>query len=357
MAPSNFPSKKIPSSNIMHYYKHPLNASQHGSRMTAITTPPVATNFPSTLPQPRAKKRLFPETSPPAFCWMGGKCRRFSLVTSETLNLALNIIILVGRLSTTVPAGITKGALTGLSFSGLVGLPYSIALTKKTMKDAALNYAAHNYATSALSAARAVEEISNVGMILTGSAASVAGMLGRNALQFAVYRVMTPWGMATLLLMITTKVAYIMLNRHVLQQFKGSLLDRHAMEVVEAFRAKKTAIIDRPLAAQVHACMNKTTLAELLKIKKLPAVDHAAAIEKMKIAISSIQEQQNSNLSSELALIALGWIAMGIQKYYTPNSVVYPLLNLGMSAAYKIKQHIDARNTCRNCEAMNRRSR
>lgn len=297
----------------------------------------------SNLRFPRVDLGAAREKVTSAVAWLGQKCRRFSLMASQAMVFALDVIFLAGKASDKIPEWVTKGALTALSTVGLVALPYNVDLIRKNIQDAIFSFGADHKILLGLASAHALELTSNCGLVLTGLAAAIEGSLKNEDIQKQIYQVMTPWGIATLAIGLGITISYLAVNHFVLKKFREEF-NESADGVVAAFvdPERQDSEPNPYLAAQVRFCMDKDTLAHFLEqLKEMPPGNIEDKRELMRVVIANIETQQKISLGGQLGLTLLGYILMAVEKYYTPNSLVSASINLSVASLYAIKQAVE----------------
>ncbi len=280
------------------------------------------------------------------FTSVAEKCKRYSLLAGQVCILALDILFFIGKVSDNLPKAITRGSLLALSSVGLISLPYTIDFILKTKKAAEFAFEAKNYVVMGISSLRVIELISNVGLLAASFFASLVGFLGDESLQMSIYYIAAPWGYATLVLSIFLLISYLYLDYVAINELKGDQFNVKADGIVGGLIAKKKQWRNIPanpyLAAHIRACMDKDTFSLFKKqLKKLDEDDVAKRREIVKIAYENIVTQQQINLGGQVALNFLGYTLSGVQKYYTPNSIVSASINLVMASLYSIKLGVE----------------
>jgi len=258
--------------------------------------------------------------------WSLEKTRRFSRLAGQGLILALDTIFLAGKITQKVPEVVTKATLVALSGVGFVSLPYTLDLVRKTIHDALFGYRADNRLVMLLATAKVIELVSNLGLLALGAVASVEGLKGNNQTQTNIYDVMIPWGEATIGLSISMMLAYMLMNYKALKE----LTEERTAELISGFQDE-----NGNLASLVRFSMDKDTLEHFLnKLAEIPEEEHQ---ELVKVLIENIEVQQRINTGGQLVLVVGGYILMGVEKYYTPNSIESAGINVGVAGAYALK--------------------
>ena len=300
-------------------------------------------------------------TLPPTSCSLLQICRRYSRLPAQTLLVAIDAIFLAGKISPMlVPPLVTRSAFLALNGVGLVFIPYSADLLCKVVSDAYHGKKSGTYLIAILASLKALEILSNTGLILAGFIAAGAGLYNKEKEQKIIYDSMIPIGEATLLLGIALSIFYVIVNYRVLKQLNVllpkelkqeeglELLDfqdeslKPSEEPLDSFLNEilGQGLQDTSLGCQVKACMDKDTFYHFQKqIQAIPHDDLDAQKVVWQVIRKNIATQQ-VNFGGQLILDPLGRLLMGIEKYF-PNTIISASINTGVASAYLFKYLIE----------------
>lgn len=286
------------------------------------------------LLQPNAiKPPLIPAVGP----WIIQITRRYSRLIEQLCVIALDTLFFSGKVSSKIPQKVTQTTLLLLSGVGLLAIPFSVHYVIKSSKDFIFSCGARHRLVMVLSAAKTVEVATNLGLVVGGFSAALAGVEGAPRFQSGLYRGMVPIGEAVLALGVILLLSFMWMDRRVIRSLAPERLEEsrpHQLRIAFVGSASDISRDVRKQAAEIRLCMDKDTLQEL--IDKLRYSEGREA-ELFQVVRSNVITQQRMNFGGHLVLIIAGYILMAVEKYFTPNSLVSASINLGISSLYTLK--------------------
>lgn len=252
---------------------------------------------------------------------------RGGLVCQQVATLALDTIYLAGKLTTKIPVYITKSALLGLSFTGLLSIQFQGSLIQKTFSDTKHGYKTGQKLIMVTSAIKT--SYVTIGVLLTNAnlAAAIAGLCGKDTLQMEIYKTMIPMGEATIGMQALLELVGLYLFRKILKQKK---LDEEAFEKALAYLDPHKAGWNK-LASEIRFCMDKDTLNDLINNFS----EQRTPIQATYTA-ENIELRQRFALKGGILLSLIGYTLMGVEKYYTPNSIESAVINESVALLYAL---------------------
>lgn len=237
--------------------------------------------------------------------------RRYSIVVSSVTLVALNALLFISEIAPSVPLVYSRVALFGLSFVGLIGIPYSIDLLNKVWDDTRSAFRESQKILMVITSLKAFTLFCNVLLIGWGALAAVKGLNKDLYGQREAYEQMIPIGFLSLEISFILLLAYLILNRQALNQ----------AESLEPFR----------ITPLIRSIIDKDTLAELL------ALSEEEQEESKAIIVNNLKTQLKYVQGADLFMQFLGFALMAVEKWYTPDSAVSSGINLGISSLWLIK--------------------
>lgn len=257
-------------------------------------------------------------------CWAAPvrATRRYSGMVSQALLLGLDTTFFVSKVA--YESTVSKESLVALSALGFIGLPYTVDLIRKTACDAHFGYKASNRIVAILAALRVIELMSNLGLMFCNFAAAVEGVQNEDEAQANIYKSITSFGEAIIVLGMGLNLAFMYVN----YRTNKVLTKTDPQLVLEALESPNIEIYN---AASLRFCMDKDTLGVLLtkiKVKEYEGL--------MNIVLANLKTEQKVHLAAKFGFSLLGDGMMAVEKYYTPNSVVSASLNLTAAVAFTV---------------------
>lgn len=266
-------------------------------------------------------------TSHPAYQFL----KRHGDIVNSVKILALNILNLCGLLFVSFPKWISKSALVVLAYAGVEWIPFSLDLLSKVKEDARLASMANMVFVALVTTYKALNIIVDTILIVGGFGASLLGLIGYTALQNAIYSFMLPWSLLSLAVSFGLLFAYIELKKRALK-----------------------VVTDSPefnLTPLVRAALDKTDIKEVEASENKPGIKEV--IQKR------LEERVLYDKTADLGLRMVGYLFMGVQKFFKPNELGSTLINTSYSAGWTgklIYEKIRDRRDQEKLPTLNRRA-
>jgi hypothetical protein len=237
--------------------------------------------------------------------------RRYSIVVSSVTLVALNALLFTAEISPSIPLVYSRVALLGLSFVGLIGIPYSLDLLNKVCEDTRAAFRESQKILMFVTSIKAFTLFCNIVLIGWGAWAALKGLNNDLYGQREAYEKMIPIGLLSLEVSFVLLFAYLILNRQALNQ----------AESMNPFR----------ITALIRSIIDKDTLAELT------ALSPEEQAESKAIIVNNLRTQLKYVQGADLLMQLLGFALMAVEKWYTPDSAVSSGINLGVSSLWCLK--------------------
>ena len=253
--------------------------------------------------------------------------KRYSIITSSIMVVALNALFLYSKLDSSAPLALSRWALLGLSFVGLQALPYWIHFAQKLYGDTKAAVIDCQLGLAFLTGLKGLYILSSIGLLVAGAWATYLGIHGDLQGQTDWYHAMVPVGLVSLGVNVVLLFAYMALNIKAISE----------LEQQDEF--KWTPLI--------RSVVDKDTLEEVLK--------HESTMTK-EIILSNLTTQLKYVQGADLCLQMLGSGLQGVEIWCTPDSIVTASINLGVSVLWLAKlgceksQEILQRRALRNAD-------
>lgn len=283
--------------------------------------------------------------------------RRYSILTAQLTILTLDILFLIGKADEKIPKEFDELILTLLSASGLLASHYTVDLIWKAMQDVKYSYRANNLLTGSLASLTALQNTTNLGLVIAGFTAAIEGVTGKDTTQTALYQEMIPIGEASLIVGLILLFINIYLNHVTLKKCEVTLSNEEIREIFDSLRSslkgESVETIQEALSpsereslqnfsAALRYCMDKDTFWHLLdEIKRMTPYEQEKLEKLLRTIQSNIQTQQKITYGGQLLLVITGYILQGIEKVYTPNSLTSAIINCTVIAGYTVKYGVE----------------
>lgn len=277
--------------------------------------------------------------------------RRYSDAMRYTANFAFDVLFLASKVSPQVSERVGQASLIGLNALSLLSLTNSVDLTLKYCRDWRCSQKTKQHRIGALALGNVAQNLADFSMMGIGIAAAVQGYLGNETRQTELYQNSKYVSMATVL----TAFAISCLTFWQVKQTNKMLQElTHEETQLRLAQHMTTPGENVPQVSAIRFCMEKDTLKKLLE--KLPKISPENLTSWQKVFAvmrKNVLTQRMVTYNSRVTLDTIGLILLLAQKYYTPNSIQTPILNLislGMSAGWcfqtlrEKKQEMDQRD-------------
>lgn len=256
--------------------------------------------------------------------------RKYSKQVQAGGIVLLDILFLAGKATTKIPEKVTLSALTALSFMGLVDTHTEADLAWKTLKDVQSCYRSRSWFAGGVSGLKLIEILSNFGLVFGGCTATVSGFRHTEK-EDEIYGQMVLWGEITLLISILLEACYIYLNKSALNTIKKTSMEHFPEILLSLDSAKTEANLFGPLASLIRCGMDKDTLRELIAALYLIRLDDDTVKEIVEVIQENIQTELKYDQIAQLLFTIAGYVALGVEKYYTPNSLQSACISLSFA--------------------------
>jgi len=320
------------------------------------------------------------------FGWCGKKCRRFSLLAAQVAIFALDIFFFAGKMTNKIPSSFTSTSLVILSGTGFIAFPYHFHFIRKLLRDAIFAFHSGNKLIILISVSKIIELASNIGLTTSSFVAAVAGQQENDKMQTSIYMSTMEYGIAILILGQLMNLIYMAMDRQLLRMLTPETINTHSNDIKRALveeigssppieqvdlqepllEVSQVPLVAKQLAARIRCSMDKDTLEDFLdRLKKLyrnniqeldPERQDMGDLQKELFGKlkENIQTQLGINLGWKLFLNICGDIAMGVEKYYTPNSLTAASINLTSDLLYTLQISVENRREARQRSHLSR---
>ncbi len=262
---------------------------------------------------------------------------RYSLAVAQTTIATVGAWIALASAAPSIPSLSEKGNSIVVLSLNLGGLPYTLHLIKKTIRDLIVACQAGNRPVMAVSALKIAEQVAITGFILSNLVfRSQSAEESDEQYDSAI-----PW----------VKPGTVILNVYSLLVYGASVLlsckaikvfakHRETHAVLEAYHLEDHEELYN--AALIRFAVDKDTHAvakHLLKvIKTLPAADRAHVLSEMVNHFAeNMDTQLMFNFVGQLGVLALGDLSFGIEKIWNPSMFPINMMHFVIAAACSAK--------------------
>lgn len=252
-------------------------------------------------------------------------------------------LFFLGKATSEIPVQITRTAFLIQNAVGLAYLDWQVSFIVKTANDCWFALRTHTLPTLAITAATAVNAVSDVLLVIAGNAAALASWANRAPIAQAIYTVTRPWGLSFLVLTVALDFFSYFAHRSLmadLEQLSNSWwYKRQATTILAALSSFQetgkisTASPTTQLAARIRASLDKYTLYTLIDQSKSRL---AGPAKHLQLIMQNVGTQQQHTFRS-VGVRALGYVGMLLCKTY-PDSLIHATTLLVVSLFYTTNQ-------------------
>lgn len=277
--------------------------------------------------------------------------KRYSDTVLKIAICVSDVSFLIGQLSGKPTARMTKNSLIALNVLGILSWIYNVDWIKKDCQDAKFGYRMNSPMATILASINVAQSVRDFFLTVIGTIASVESITGHEDVQLKIYKEMRFVGFGAIIMGIMVYAGYFFATYLTSQKCQKKTEE----EIQQIFRALRG--IDKEndlfkglylweprlpwnptmekLAAEIRLCMDKDTLDKFLELlKQLSPEKKEVSISLFQIMQDNLNTQLKTTLGAKLILMILGSIVLGVERYYTPNSVVSAGINTVLSSAW-----------------------
>jgi hypothetical protein len=291
--------------------------------------------------------------------------KRYSETVLKIGILLTDINFLVGK-TTRLPTIPPKGSLIILNALGVLSWVYNVDWILKDCQDVKFGYKMGSRLAWMLASINVAQSVRDFFLTVAGTVASVEGLKGNETTQGKIYNSMRSLGFGSILMGLVVYGCYFLATFRTYQQTNEPLSNNEIRQIFRALRgiSKENDLFEglnvlsldhndlfkgiyvrepyhqwddkmEVLAANIRLCMDKDTLARFIELIKQTSSDNTEVNSNIFDLIKqNLHTQLTSNLGAKLILIVLGSVLLGVERYYTPNSVVSVGINTALSAGW-----------------------
>lgn len=251
-------------------------------------------------------------------------------LVSQYSRLGLNSIVLIGKLSTTIPQAIPRAAQVWLSYTGIAYTNIMIRDMLKSARDVRFAYLSSDYPGMIFTAIRTAVKVTNIALTFGLFVASVIALGGYPAVATAIYMGMRPIALIALVLGISDEFIDFAETKSLLE----SLPENDPPNLMGHFSAYA---LDMPLDEEILKDATARCLVRDLEESCLGVFQaHPDKLSHCYLEVRKAVQQKLSTTIENLYARIFGYFSMAICRMF-PDSLIQASLIWGISLYYTEK--------------------